>query len=65
MLDRKTLTVVCSLSLNEARSSNVLLAMDLDNKRISADHGATVKLLVPSMYGYKSVKWLNSINLVA
>lgn len=54
-----------SLGLNEARSSDVLLAMDLDNKPISADHGAPVRLLVPSMYGYKSVKWLNRISLVS
>ncbi|WP_298212553.1 molybdopterin-dependent oxidoreductase [Ferrimicrobium sp.] len=53
-----------SLSLEEARQSNVLLAMDLDGKPISADHGAPVRLLVPSMYGYKSVKWLDRISFV-
>ena len=54
-----------SLSLDEAQQSNVLLAMDLDGKPISADHGAPVRLLVPDMYGYKSVKWLNRISFVS
>jgi DMSO/TMAO reductase YedYZ molybdopterin-dependent catalytic subunit len=54
-----------SLSLSQARASDVLLALDLEGKPISPDHGAPVRLLVPSMYGYKSVKWLNRINFIA
>lgn len=54
-----------SLSLAEAKRADVLLAMDLGGKPISADHGAPVRLLVPSMYGYKSVKWLDKISFVS
>lgn len=54
-----------SLSLEEAQNTEVLLAMELDNRPISADHGAPVRLLVPSMYGYKSVKWLDRISFVS
>ena len=28
------------------------------------EHGAPLRLVIPEMYGYKGVKWLDRINLV-
>jgi len=54
-----------SLTLAQASKSNVLLATSLDERPLSPDHGAPLRLLVPGMYGYKSVKWVDRITLVA
>jgi len=42
----------------------VMLAYEMDEKPLPRDHGAPVRLIIPEMYGYKNVKWLNEINLV-
>jgi DMSO/TMAO reductase YedYZ molybdopterin-dependent catalytic subunit len=31
---------------------------------LSRGHGAPLRLVVPGMYGYKFIKWLNRIELV-
>lgn len=54
-----------SLTLAQAEATGALLATTLDDRPLSADHGAPVRLLVPGMYGYKSVKWVDRITLVA
>jgi DMSO/TMAO reductase YedYZ molybdopterin-dependent catalytic subunit len=33
----------------------------MDGKPLTADHGAPLRLVVPQMYGYKGVKWVNEI----
>jgi len=38
----------------------VLLATHHDGQPLSADHGYPLRLIVPHLYGWKSVKWLRS-----
>ena len=42
-----------------------MLAYEMDGKPLPRVHGAPVRLVIPEMYGYKNVKWLNGIKLVA
>jgi DMSO/TMAO reductase YedYZ molybdopterin-dependent catalytic subunit len=53
-----------SLTLEQARRSDVVVAYDLENKPLSSDHGGPVRLYVAPMYGYKSCKWLEGIEVV-
>jgi DMSO/TMAO reductase YedYZ molybdopterin-dependent catalytic subunit len=53
-----------SLTLDQARRDDVIVAYDLDNKPLSSDHGGPVRLYVAPMYGYKSCKWLSGIEVV-
>jgi DMSO/TMAO reductase YedYZ molybdopterin-dependent catalytic subunit len=53
-----------SLTLDQARRADVIVAYDLDGKPLSSDHGGPVRLYVAPMYGYKSCKWLESIEVV-
>jgi DMSO/TMAO reductase YedYZ molybdopterin-dependent catalytic subunit len=53
-----------SLTLEQARRPDVLVAYRMQGKRISATHGGPVRLYVAPMYGYKSLKWLDEIELV-
>jgi len=53
-----------SLTLDQARRSDVIVAYQLDGKPISSAHGGPVRLYVAPMYGYKSLKWLQRISLV-
>jgi DMSO/TMAO reductase YedYZ molybdopterin-dependent catalytic subunit len=54
-----------TLTLDQARRGDVLLAYELDDAPLSAAHGGPVRLYVAPMYGYKSLKWLQRITLVA
>jgi DMSO/TMAO reductase YedYZ molybdopterin-dependent catalytic subunit len=54
-----------TLTLDQARRDDVIVAYELDGKPISAAHGGPVRLYVAPMYGYKSLKWLQRITLVA
>ena len=54
-----------SLTLDQARRADVIVAYELDGKPISSAHGGPVRLYVAPMYGYKSLKWLQRITLVA
>jgi DMSO/TMAO reductase YedYZ molybdopterin-dependent catalytic subunit len=42
----------------------VIVAYELEGKGISSDHGGPVRLYVAPMYGYKSCKWLDGIEVV-
>ena len=53
-----------SLTMEQARLKDVMVAYQLDRKPISSDHGGPVRLYVAPMYGYKSVKWLDGIEVV-
>ena len=50
-----------SLSLEEALESDTMLAYKLNGKNLSADHGFPLRLIIPKMYGYKGVKWVERI----
>jgi DMSO/TMAO reductase YedYZ molybdopterin-dependent catalytic subunit len=53
------------LTLKQASIHDVMLAYEMDGKPLPREHGAPVRLVIPEMYGYKNVKWLQQINLVA
>ncbi|CAM2941019.1 molybdopterin-dependent oxidoreductase [Paenibacillus sediminis] len=57
-------TYTDSLTLKQARLDDVMVAVMLDGKPISSELGGPVRLIVPKMYGYKSVKWLTRIELI-
>ena len=39
----------------------MLLAWGMDGRPLSRPHGAPLRLVMPRMYGYKSVKWVERI----
>ncbi|WP_199615206.1 molybdopterin-dependent oxidoreductase [Paenibacillus alkalitolerans] len=53
-----------SLTLEQAHMEDVMVAVMHDGKPIPSDLGGPVRLIVPQMYAYKSVKWLNRIELI-
>jgi DMSO/TMAO reductase YedYZ molybdopterin-dependent catalytic subunit len=53
-----------SLSLDQARRRDVLIAHTMDDKPVSREHGGPVRMYIAPMYGYKSLKWLDRIELV-
>jgi DMSO/TMAO reductase YedYZ molybdopterin-dependent catalytic subunit len=42
-----------------------LLALKHDGEPLPADHGYPVRLVVPHLYAWKSVKWVRGLNLLA
>ena len=54
-----------SLDLLEAAHPQTILALALNDVPIDLDHGAPVRLKVPTQLGYKSAKWVNRIELAA
>jgi DMSO/TMAO reductase YedYZ molybdopterin-dependent catalytic subunit len=54
-----------SLTLEQARRADVLVALEMLGGPISHDHGGPVRMYVAPMYGYKSTKWLSGIEVTA
>jgi len=54
-----------SLTVQQALLPDVMLAYEMDGRPLSRAHGAPVRLVMPEMYGYKSVKWVEHIELGA
>ena len=54
-----------SLTLEQARRPDVLVALQMLGAPVTHDHGGPVRLYVAPMYGYKSIKWLGGIELTA
>ncbi len=54
-----------SLDMHQARHPQALLALRLNDRPLDPDHGAPVRLRVPTQLGYKSAKWIGRIELVA
>jgi DMSO/TMAO reductase YedYZ molybdopterin-dependent catalytic subunit len=52
-----------SLTMDQARRDDVIVAYELEGKPISDEHGGPVRLYVAPMYGYKSCKWLERIEV--
>jgi DMSO/TMAO reductase YedYZ molybdopterin-dependent catalytic subunit len=52
-----------SLTLDQARRDDVIVAYSLEGDAISDAHGGPVRLYVAPMYGYKSIKWLDGIEV--
>ncbi|WP_340008841.1 molybdopterin-dependent oxidoreductase [Paenibacillus sp. FSL K6-0276] len=53
-----------TLTLEQADMDDVMVAVMHDGKPIPSDLGGPVRLIVPKMFAYKSVKWLNRIELI-
>jgi DMSO/TMAO reductase YedYZ molybdopterin-dependent catalytic subunit len=54
-----------SLTLEQLRLPDALLAYDMDGHPLSRPHGSPARVVLPEMYGYKGVKWLQRMELVA
>jgi DMSO/TMAO reductase YedYZ molybdopterin-dependent catalytic subunit len=52
------------LTMEQALLHDVMLAYTMDGKPMPREHGAPLRLVIPEMYGYKGVKWVQQINLV-
>ncbi|MFF3599531.1 molybdopterin-dependent oxidoreductase [Kitasatospora indigofera] len=52
-----------SLTLEQARRPDVLVALAMQDQPISHAHGGPVRLYVAPMYFYKSAKWLSGITV--
>lgn len=50
-----------TLSRDEARDPRVLLAYSLNGAPLPLQHGGPLRLIVPFLQGYKSVKWVGAI----
>jgi DMSO/TMAO reductase YedYZ molybdopterin-dependent catalytic subunit len=53
-----------SLTLEQARREDVLVAHEMQGGPVTREHGGPVRLYVAPMYGYKSLKWLDRIEVV-
>ena len=42
-----------------------MLAYEMDGKPLTRPHGSPARVVIPEMYGYKGVKWLTRMELVA
>jgi DMSO/TMAO reductase YedYZ molybdopterin-dependent catalytic subunit len=54
-----------SLTLEQALLPDAMLAYELGGRPLSRPHGAPARVVIPEMYGYKGVKWLARMELVA
>jgi len=52
------------LDLRQVALRDVMLAYEMDGKPLPQEHGAPVRVVIPEMYGYKNVKWVDRIELV-
>jgi len=50
-----------TLTLAQALAPDALLAHTMDGRPLARRHGAPARVVMPRMYGYKSVKWVTRI----
>jgi DMSO/TMAO reductase YedYZ molybdopterin-dependent catalytic subunit len=53
-----------SLLIDQAHLPDVIVAYEMYGQTVTREHGGPVRLVVPQMYGYKSLKWLSGIRVV-
>ncbi len=53
-----------SLTVDQARETGAIVAYSMLGAPVTREHGGPVRLYVPDMFGYKSIKWLSRIELV-
>ncbi|HET9125051.1 MAG TPA: molybdopterin-dependent oxidoreductase [Solirubrobacteraceae bacterium] len=53
-----------SLTVEQARETGAIAAYSMLGAPLTREHGGPVRLYVPDMFGYKSIKWLSGIELV-
>jgi len=54
-----------SLTIEQARRPDVIVAYEMLGAPVTRDHGGPVRLYVAPMYGYKSLKWLDGIEVTS
>ena len=54
-----------SLTMDQARLPDVIIAYQMLGAPVTRPHGGPVRLYIPEMYGYKSIKWLSKISVTA
>ncbi len=52
-----------TLTMEQAQRDDVIVAYEMEGKPVSSAHGGPARLYVAPMYGYKSIKWLESIEV--
>lgn len=53
-----------NVPLADVDRDDVLLATHHDGEPLTADHGYPLRLIVPHLYGWKSVKWVRGLELL-
>jgi hypothetical protein len=53
-----------SLTIEQAHQTGAIVAYSMLGAPVTREHGGPVRLYVPDMFGYKSLKWLSRIELV-
>lgn len=53
-----------SLTTDQAYFADAMLAYEMDEEPLTRPHGAPARVVIPEMYGYKGVKWVNKITLL-
>jgi len=53
-----------SLTMEEVSSGDILLAFEMNGETLPRAHGFPVRVVAPSYYGYKWVKWIDHIEVV-
>ena len=51
-------------SWEQLRETGAFLTADMNGERLTAHHGAPLRLVVPSFYGCASIKWVNRVSVV-
>jgi DMSO/TMAO reductase YedYZ molybdopterin-dependent catalytic subunit len=54
-----------SLTLDQARLPDCIVALRMLGDDVTHDHGGPVRLYIAPMYGYKSIKWLSGIEVTS
>ena len=53
-----------TLTIEQALRADAMLAYEMDGRPLARPHGAPARVVIPAMYGYKNVKWVERIELV-
>ena len=56
-------TYAVNMTLDQARADDVIVALSMYGESVTHDHGGPVRIYSGSMYGYKSTKWLDEIEV--
>jgi DMSO/TMAO reductase YedYZ molybdopterin-dependent catalytic subunit len=54
-----------TLTMKQALLDDAMLAFEMDGEPLPRPHGAPARVVIPEMYGYKNVKWVNRIVVLA
>jgi DMSO/TMAO reductase YedYZ molybdopterin-dependent catalytic subunit len=54
-----------TLTMEQALRDDILIAHQMEGADVTQEHGGPVRLYVAPMYGYKSLKWLDRIEVTA